>query len=79
MPTGSIRLLYMFDGQTLFDECTAFHGEHELVHSADHPLQTPPDFRFADFFVYRRPFLTEFLNAVSQWFNLAVWSSARHS
>ena len=22
--------LYMFDGQTLFDECTAFHGEHEL-------------------------------------------------
>ena len=21
--------LYMFDGQTLFDECTAFHGEHE--------------------------------------------------
>ena len=21
---------YMFDGQTLFDECTAFHGEHEL-------------------------------------------------
>ena len=22
--------LYMFDGQTLFDECTAFKGEHEL-------------------------------------------------
>lgn len=22
--------LYMFDGQTAFDECTAFHGEHEL-------------------------------------------------
>jgi enterochelin esterase-like enzyme len=22
--------LYMLDGQTLFDECTAFHGEHEL-------------------------------------------------
>jgi enterochelin esterase-like enzyme len=23
-------VLYLFDGQTAFDECTAFHGEHEL-------------------------------------------------
>ena len=22
--------LYMFDGQTLFDECTAFQGEHKV-------------------------------------------------
>jgi predicted alpha/beta superfamily hydrolase len=22
--------LYLLDGQTAFDECTAFHGEHEL-------------------------------------------------
>jgi predicted alpha/beta superfamily hydrolase len=22
--------LYMLDGQNAFDECTAFHGEHEL-------------------------------------------------
>ncbi len=35
-----------------------------------------PDFRVANFAVYRRPFLTEFLRTVSAWYDLAVWSSA---
>ena len=28
--THKYPTLYLFDGQTAFDECTAFHGEHEL-------------------------------------------------
>ena len=47
-----------------------------LIYSADRALQTPANFCFADYFVYRRPFVAEFVRAVSQWFKLAVWSSA---
>jgi RNA polymerase II subunit A small phosphatase-like protein len=50
--------------------------DETLAHSAEHALNSPADFCFEGFFVYRRPFLSKFLNAVSQWFNLAVWSSA---
>jgi len=50
--------------------------DETLVHSAEHVLESPADFCFDEFFVYRRPFLAEFLDTVSEWFNLAVWSSA---
>lgn len=50
--------------------------DETLIYGADRALQTPANFCFADYFVYRRPFVAEFVTAVSQWFKLAVWSSA---
>jgi RNA polymerase II subunit A small phosphatase-like protein len=50
------------------DEC--------LIHAHDSPLDRPADFRIGPFHVYQRPHVGEFLQAASQWYQLAVWSSA---
>lgn len=50
--------------------------DETLIYSANEPLTAPADFRLAEFHVYRRPFLAEFLAFASEHFELAVWSSA---
>jgi RNA polymerase II subunit A small phosphatase-like protein len=46
------------------------------VFAAEHPLERhEEDFRVGPFAVYRRPHLAEFLAAVAEWYELAVWSS----
>ena len=50
--------------------------DETLIHSVEKPLEREPDFHVADYSVYRRPHLAEFLAAASGWFDLAVWSSA---
>jgi len=52
--------------------------DETLIYGTEEPLDRPHDFRVAHYFVYRRPYLGEFLSAVSGWFDLAVWSSASH-
>jgi TFIIF-interacting CTD phosphatase-like protein len=42
----------------------------------EHPLESrEEDFRVEPFAVYRRPHLGGFLEAVAEWYELAVWSS----
>ena len=50
--------------------------DETLIHSCETPLETEADFRVSKFYVYKRPYLEEFLSACSEWFELAVWSSA---
>lgn len=52
--------------------------DETLAHATADPRSDlgAPDFRVADFAVYRRPHLAEFLRAVGGWYDLAVWSSA---
>jgi RNA polymerase II subunit A small phosphatase-like protein len=50
--------------------------DETLVYGAEHPLDRPCDFNVGPYFVYKRPFLAEFLVAVLEWFEAAVWSSA---
>ena len=50
--------------------------DETLIYSAETALDRVYDFRVGQFFVYRRPFLTEFLAAAFEWFDVAVWSSA---
>lgn len=50
--------------------------DETLVYAADEPLDRPADFGVGTYHVYRRPFLAEFLATVSQWYTLAVWTSA---
>jgi TFIIF-interacting CTD phosphatase-like protein len=64
MPEPISRPLLILD----VDETLIFGAESELEHSAD--------FRVGPFHVYRRPHLQNFLEAVAQWYDLAIWSSA---
>lgn len=34
------------------------------------------DFRVADYYIHKRPFLDDFLNNSAKYFNIAIWSSA---
>lgn len=47
-----------------------------MIYGTERELSYPPDFCVGPFWIYRRPHLTEFLEAAAQWFALAVWSSA---
>jgi len=50
--------------------------DETLVYSTTKALGHPCDFQVVPFFVYRRPFLSEFLEIVSAAFILAVWTSS---
>jgi TFIIF-interacting CTD phosphatase-like protein len=50
--------------------------DETLVHATPTPLDFEPDFRVGTFGVYRRPYLSDFLNACFALFEVAVWTSA---
>jgi TFIIF-interacting CTD phosphatase-like protein len=50
--------------------------DETLIHAADAPLENPPDFTTAGYFVYQRPHLREFLGYCFESFAVAVWTSA---
>ena len=52
--------------------------DETLIHGSETPLDRPEDFRVGQFYLYRRPQLSEFLITVSQLYQLAIWSSATH-
>jgi hypothetical protein len=49
------------------DEC--------LIHAVESELNRPSDFCAGPFHIYRRPHLSEFLEGVAVWYELAIWSS----
>lgn len=50
--------------------------DETLIFATEEKLQAPADFEVFQYFVYKRPHLDEFIRQVSQWYDLAVWSSA---
>jgi len=50
--------------------------DETLIHATETKLSIAPDFQYSEYFVYKRPYLIEFLNEVSKYYKLAVWSSA---
>lgn len=50
--------------------------DETLVFGSEEALMRPADLHAGPFHIYLRPYLAPFLTAVSQWFNLAVWTSA---
>ena len=50
--------------------------DETLIYGAECELDRPADIRVGPFHVYRRPHLDTFLKAVSDWYPLAIWSSA---
>jgi RNA polymerase II subunit A small phosphatase-like protein len=53
--------------------------DETLVYADEEALAREADFRVGPYHVYRRPYVNEFIAAVSRWFDLAVWSSATAS
>jgi TFIIF-interacting CTD phosphatase-like protein len=50
--------------------------DETLIYAAEQPLPRNPDFMVGPFSVYRRPSLDEFLRGCSEYYRLAIWSSA---
>jgi len=50
--------------------------DETLIHATTKKLSTDPDFIYADYYIYRRPYLDLFLIDMSLHFQLAIWSSA---
>lgn len=50
--------------------------DETLIHATNEPLSVPYDFKAGPYFVYKRPHLGAFLDAVSSAFQIAVWSSS---
>lgn len=50
--------------------------DETLIHATETKLDFEPDFQYAEYYVYKRPNLMEFLTEMSECFKLAVWSSA---
>lgn len=49
--------------------------DETLVFATEEALSRPGDFLVGRYTVYRRPYLLAFLETVSEWYDLAVWSS----
>lgn len=50
--------------------------DETLIHATERKLGIDPHFEYAEYFIYKRPFVDEFLVEMSQYFDLAIWSSA---
>ncbi|MEO9514364.1 MAG: HAD family hydrolase [Paracoccaceae bacterium] len=50
--------------------------DETLIYGTEMPLDRDSDFRVQEFCIYRRPDLSQFLEACSEWYELGVWSSA---
>jgi len=50
--------------------------DETLIHATENELQVACDFKYLDYFIYKRPYLSVFLDKISKDFRLAIWSSA---
>ena len=50
--------------------------DETLIFATETALSHPYDFEFAGFKVYKRPGVDQFIQAVSGWYSLAVWTSS---
>ncbi len=53
--------------------------DETLVHASERPLDRKADFTLGNYFVYRRPFLSEFLAWSMGRFQVALWTSGSQS
>lgn len=60
----------------MINDLLIFDLDETLVHATTEPLGRAADFEYAPYFVYKRPFLLELLNAAKPLYDFAVWSSS---
>ncbi len=52
--------------------------DETLIHGREEPLDRPCEFLAGQYHIYERPHLNQFLQSVSELYDLACWSSATH-
>ncbi|MBN9296926.1 MAG: HAD family hydrolase [Filimonas sp.] len=62
--------------KTKSDKLLILDLDETLIHATQTELAIASDFRFDNYFVYKRPGLQKFLHDVSLHFTIAIWSSA---
>jgi carboxy-terminal domain RNA polymerase II polypeptide A small phosphatase len=50
--------------------------DETLIHATKNKLDIELDFAFDKYFIYKRPYLMDFLTEISKHFTLGIWSSA---
>lgn len=50
--------------------------DETLVFASEHPLERDADLRLADYHIYKRPYLDQFLDYVFENFTVGVWTSS---
>ena len=50
--------------------------DETLIHGTERELGRSDDFRVDEYFVYKRPYVDEFLDFTKEHFDVAIWSSA---
>ena len=50
--------------------------DETLIHASKVKLESECDFEVFNYKVYKRPFLSDFINSVGEKFDLAIWSTA---
>ncbi len=50
--------------------------DETLIYGTSDKLDRDEDFKVFDYYVYKRPFLDQFLNELNNFFKIAIWSSA---
>lgn len=53
-----------------------FDLDETLIHATKNRLDIPEDFQYEDYYIYKRPFVHEFLSACARLCPIAIWSSA---
>lgn len=53
-----------------------FDLDETLIHATKNKLDIQEDFRYEDYYIYKRPFVHEFLSACAKLCPIAIWSSA---
>ncbi len=50
--------------------------DETLIHATETKLHIQHDYKYTDYYIYKRPNVIEFLIEMNQYFKLAIWSSA---
>lgn len=53
--------------------------DETLIFGSERALQRDADFRVGPFYLYKRPYVDEFLSSVARVYDVAIWSSASES
>lgn len=61
------------------DKLVILDLDETLIHATTNKLSVPEDFIYEKYFIYKRPFLIDFLTKLSKDYKIGVWSSADDS
>ncbi|MBO0933173.1 NIF family HAD-type phosphatase [Fibrella aquatilis] len=58
------------------DKLVILDLDETLIHATKHEQNWPCDFKYEEYFIYKRPHVDQFLNDIAKHFTIGIWSSA---